>query len=253
MYPRTEELRKRISQGMKTYLREHPRPPNWYKEIGWHAKGRPVSEKVRLAFNHKGTRLTEEHKHKIAEGVKKYCRIYTHHLKGKSPSIEAIQKMIATRKRLYITDPTYRAKVIARTRKMQKASDISWADPVKRQKRVEAVLKASWRRPTLIEERIINIIQNHQLPYRYVGDGQVIIGGKNPDFINCNGDKKLIDVFGDYWHHGGMQEEQERIRFFAEYGFQDLIIWAHQIKHMDDEQIASLVKDFGVRKVTAEE
>lgn len=64
--------------------------------------------------------------------------------------------------------------------------------------------------------------------YRFVGDGSFWIGGKNPDFINVNGQKKIIEMFGDYWHSREVtgtskrSHLQERIKHFAKYGFKDL-------------------------------
>lgn len=50
--------------------------------------------------------------------------------------------------------------------------------------------------------------------FTFVGDGKVIIGGKNPDFINEK-NKKLIEVYGDYWHKG--QNPQDRIDYFVKF------------------------------------
>jgi hypothetical protein len=36
--------------------------------------------------------------------------------------------------------------------------------------------------------------------YTFTGDGSFIIGGIIPDFTDINGQKKIIEVFGDYWH-----------------------------------------------------
>jgi hypothetical protein len=67
--------------------------------------------------------------------------------------------------------------------------------------------------------------------YKYVGDGQFIIGGKNPDFININGQKKIIEVYGDYWHAD--DDPQERIDFFKRYGFDCLVIWESELQEVD--------------------
>ena len=57
-------------------------------------------------------------------------------------------------------------------------------------------------KPELIFEEIC---RQNKLPFRYVGDGQLWIGKKkgtqlNPDFIECNGKKIVVEIFGDYWH-----------------------------------------------------
>lgn len=83
--------------------------------------------------------------------------------------------------------------------------------------------------PTKPERDLIELIRKHSLPFKFVGDGKVIIHGKCPDFINNNGGKQVIEVFGDYWHKP--EEEQERMAAFAEYGFETLIIWEHELEN----------------------
>ena len=74
--------------------------------------------------------------------------------------------------------------------------------------------------------------------YKFVGDGKIWIGYKNPDFINVNGQKKIIELFGDYWHSVGrtgrtkQQEENQRINHFAKYGFKVLIVWERELKNI---------------------
>lgn len=67
--------------------------------------------------------------------------------------------------------------------------------------------------------------------YKYVGDFSFILGGKNPDFMNVNGQKKLIELYGDYWHNN--DDPQERIDFFKQYGFDTLVIWEHELKDIE--------------------
>lgn len=65
--------------------------------------------------------------------------------------------------------------------------------------------------------------------WKFVGDGQVIIAGKCPDFINVNGQKKIIELFGDYWHKG--QDPQDRKDIFKEFGYDTLVIWERELKN----------------------
>ena len=73
--------------------------------------------------------------------------------------------------------------------------------------------------------------------YNFVGDFQFFLGGKNPDFMNVNGKKQLIEIFGDYWHSeekiGKPKDEhvKDRIDHFKQYGFDTLIIWEHELKN----------------------
>lgn len=89
---------------------------------------------------------------------------------------------------------------------------------------------------------MITLIKTYNLPYKYVGDGSTIIGGKVPDFINNNGEKKLIEIFGDYWHDP--KDIEIRRHHFAKYGFRTLIIWEHEIKSLSEEEIISKIEWF---------
>jgi len=82
--------------------------------------------------------------------------------------------------------------------------------------------------PTKPEKHLLKIIERNGLPFRYVGNGEVFIARKCPDFINCNGAKQIIELSGRHWH---TQEEMgERVRLFAKYGFSTLIIWDDELK-----------------------
>lgn len=98
-------------------------------------------------------------------------------------------------------------------------------------------LKALCQKPTRPERELLNLINEHQLPYRYVGDGSFLIEGFNPDFVNINGKKHVIEVFGRVWHEDLVKDwkrtELGRIMVFNSYGFKTLIIWEEELKHKD--------------------
>lgn len=95
--------------------------------------------------------------------------------------------------------------------------------------------KAQARKPTQLELRVMTVIEKYNLPFRYVGDGQVWIAGKCPDFINTNNEKQLIEVLGDYWHTD--EEAAERVEHYARFGFETILIWEHEIKDKPDQVI----------------
>jgi hypothetical protein len=76
--------------------------------------------------------------------------------------------------------------------------------------------------------------------WKFVGDGQVIIAGKNPDFINVNGQKKIIELFGDYWHRG--EKAEDRAAIFSPFGYQTLVIWESELK--DAGLLINKIRDF---------
>lgn len=82
--------------------------------------------------------------------------------------------------------------------------------------------------------------------YQYSGDFSFWIGGKNPDFLNINGQKKIIELFGDYWHSPEIVGKSiinqclERIYHFNKYGYKTLIIWE---KDLNLKNIPKLKQD----------
>lgn len=87
------------------------------------------------------------------------------------------------------------------------------------------VLKANAVKPNKAELRLLSILQRVNPAWRYVGDGSLVIDGKCPDF--WDGDKGLVELFGDYWHEG--ENPQDRVAFFAERGYSCRVIWEHEL------------------------
>lgn len=103
-------------------------------------------------------------------------------------------------------------------------------------------LKGSHIKPNKQEISLLDLLNTlYPNQYKYVGDGEVMIGGKNPDFINIDGQKKVIEYFGDRWHQG--DNPQERIDSFAQYGFACLIIWQSEFKKKP-QRVINRIKTF---------
>lgn len=90
------------------------------------------------------------------------------------------------------------------------------------------------RTPTSLEIRFQSIIEKNGLPYKFVGDGSFMIGPKNPDFININGEKIAIEVYARYYklrHAETVQEWKEnRQKIFGEYGWKVIFFDETQVK-----------------------
>jgi len=135
-------------------------------------------------------------------------------------------------------DPEYREKTIlsqtiaanrpeVKARSSQTATN-SWQDP----EYVKKQMKANNVKQNKMEKKLENaIIETLPNEYKFVGHGEVVIAGKCPDFININDQKKIIELYGDYWHQG--QDPQDRIDIFAKYGYDTLVIWEHELKDME--------------------
>lgn len=64
------------------------------------------------------------------------------------------------------------------------------------------------------------------------------LGGKVPDFVNVNGKKKLIELFGNWYHskefatRNGIKyaSPEDRINYFKKFGWDTLVVWEHELK-----------------------
>lgn len=72
--------------------------------------------------------------------------------------------------------------------------------------------------------------------YEYTGDGKVWFSVFNPDFINCNGQKKIIEMYGDYWHKLPNIVEKDKLRqkVYKRYGYKTLIVWENELQNVSE-------------------
>ena len=125
---------------------------------------------------------------------------------------------------------------------MSENSRKKWQDP----EFIKMMTEAWNKKPTKPEKDIDDIVQLlFHNEYKYNGNFElgITIGGKIPDFVNVNGKKKAIDMFGDWCHRD--EDPQIRINFFKKYGWDLLVIWQHELKDKD-AVIQKILKFHGV-------
>jgi len=123
-----------------------------------------------------------------------------------------------------------------------------WQDPDWIAKLMEGLQK----RPTEPEQKLIDICFSHFPNFKYNGDFSqgVVLQGLIPDFINCNGKKEVIEVFGDYWHSPKVTEndwkrtELGRIMAYNSLGYRCLVLWEHELKTLPEEEIVAKINKF---------
>lgn len=133
-----------------------------------------------------------------------------------------------------VMSPEWRAKI-------GEAHRILLQDPEYRQWRIERSRSMLFHKPNKAELQLKALLdQIWPGDWEYVGDGKVIIEGFCPDFINCNGHKQIIELFGRKYHDPKVtyldripyyQTEDGRKEIFAKYGYQTLIIWDNELKN----------------------
>lgn len=104
-----------------------------------------------------------------------------------------------------------------------------WVSNPKKHITKEYLSKVLRRRPMSgVEEKVLNVINEFNLPYRFVGNGEFTIGRKVPDFVNINGEKKVVEVYWekhkDQFRGGCKQWKKDRKRLFKEYGWETIFI-----------------------------
>jgi len=102
--------------------------------------------------------------------------------------------------------------------------------------RMKALLKSlSMKGPNKPEQKVLNVLKNKSSNFRYTGDGSFWISSKgknfNPDFTD-NKNKKIIEVFGIYWHkliypREPHREELDKLRIqaYKSRSYEVLIVW----------------------------
>lgn len=112
---------------------------------------------------------------------------------------------------------------------------------------VKKIMSSANIRPNGLELYLDYLLQNY-FPdeWKYVGDGQEIINGLCPDFINVGGKKKIIELFGDFWHINRVKTytdtEEGRKRVFSSSGYDTLIIWDSELKN--EQKLIKKIRDF---------
>lgn len=123
--------------------------------------------------------------------------------------------------------------------KMSKITKEKWKDTlfIKNQQIGRSIMP---NKKELILLNLLNKLFNNK--WKYTGDFSFCINGKCPDYTH-NTEKKLIELYGDYWHQG--QNPQYRIDFFKKEGYETLVIWEHELKDMNKvkERLFSFVEE----------
>ena len=168
-------------------------------------KGHPFS----LKHHSKATKkLISKRKKKLVE------RGWKPQIFGKHHSEKTKEKMRLKRKKYYEKNPD--------------AKDKS------REKRKKQILPKHHTKPEL---DLMKIIEKNNLPYKYVGDGKFWIENINPDFVNIDGKKICIEVFGNYWHSPLYRKilyhrtYEGRKEIAKKYGWKMIILWENEVKN----------------------
>jgi len=200
-------------------------------QISLSNKGRIFSEQhiKNLSKSHMGKSPSEETRLKMSDAR----RGSNHPLFGKPRSKETRKRLALANIGKKATEETkLKMRAVVRDEKFKamvsETSKKRWANP----EYAKRVMKKIHAKPNNVELRIKDILETlFSTEWKYVGSGEVWIGGKNPDFINVNGQKKIIEFFGHRWH--GPEDEETRRAHFKQYGFETLVVWGNDLKNLE--------------------
>jgi very-short-patch-repair endonuclease len=83
--------------------------------------------------------------------------------------------------------------------------------------------------PNKIEkEFMVFLNKNWPNQYKFTGNKYNFVLNKKPDFTHVS-EKKIIEIFGDYWHKG--DNPQDYIDYYKAFGYNCLIFWEHEINN----------------------
>ena len=121
---------------------------------------------------------------------------------------------------------------------------------------VATMMKARNVKPTKPEEQMEAILKKYFPEFEYNGDGRlgITLGGLTPDFVNVNGKKDLIEVFGDYYHSPEVLgdrwkgSELGKVMVYNSLGWRCLVIRQHELNELSEGEIVAKIKTFHRRK-----
>jgi len=142
---------------------------------------------------------------------------------------------------------------------LKKCKDKTWNDPIKKaeiykkasQTRIKNGLSKGDKNPMANDEtvkkwaasnynklkpnkqelKLFQLIQRISNNFRLNTLGETIIEGKIPDIIDTK-NKKVIELYGDYWHRNDtIEDELKRENLFKKNYYSCLIIWERELKN----------------------
>lgn len=167
---------------------------------------RMVGNKYSLGHKH-----SDETRRKLSEASKNNQSFLGHH-----HTEEACKKVSVAN--------TGRVLSIEACKAISDAKKKHWQDP----NYVRSVMKHVG--PNNSELRLQEILDKH-FPgvWKFVGNGDFVVGSHVPDFLNVVTKTMVIEMFGLFWHDPGMFPDKvtdvELVDYYRQYGFDCLVLW----------------------------
>jgi len=128
-------------------------------------------------------------------------------------------------------------KRISLANKGRKRPDLAWMNKYDQEFKLKSK-QALQHRPNKPEQKMIDLLQQNQLPFTYNGITKKEIGRKTPDFIH-NTKPILLEVFGRAFHDPNKafvnnltydKTEQGTKEYYQQHGYFCIVIWEEELK-----------------------
>lgn len=221
-----KETREKLSKRRIEYLKTHPHP-------------------------NQGMKFSKETREKMSESRREYYKTHPSAMKGRKHSKETKEKISKSGTEYYKIHPEAREMISKRGKehyknhperkeKSRKRMKKLWQDP----EYIKKIIESTNVKPNKSEIKLINFL-NEQYPeeWAYNGDFRlgISLGRRIPDFVNVNGRKAVIELFGEYWHSPllnpklrGNRTYKATIKSYKKLGYDCLIIWSKELDNMDE-------------------
>jgi very-short-patch-repair endonuclease len=207
-----------------------------YYKIPIRYNPKPISKSIlvhKYIKENKPMKVIAEELNRSIQSIHKYLHKYNIPVKEAQPYIHWTQR------------PENKQKVLKRNKKVKQSWQNIKKDPEKMKKVRKYCQKganSTWKSicKTLKtgmnkKEKELNRLLQNIFPkeYKFVGNGKIFLDAFNPDFINCNGQKKIIELYGDYWHNlpDARIRNKMRLKVYRKYGYNTLVIWESELKN----------------------
>lgn len=113
-------------------------------------------------------------------------------------------------------------------------------DPEAERARIAASVKGSACHPNRLERDALEclVVWRPEAGWKF-NDG-VLVGRKVADLVRSDGVPIMVDLHGDYWHHG--EDPSVRINVFKQYGVVLVVVWEHEFRR-DPNILIEKVRD----------
>lgn len=223
------------------YRREQSPSSETRLKISTSLQGRPKTEitRVKLSQARIGKPLSVNHRRRLSEARKLWSNSHQYH----HPE-EVKQKLSIIKSGRKLSPET--------RKKLANIGALKWQEP----QYVKMMLEARRQRPTKPESYLGDILNRCIPEFQYNGDFSfgITLGGLIPDFVNVDGKKEVIELFGDYFHsesfakYDWRRSELGKVMVYNSLGYQCLVIWEHELKNLTSEEVVSKIRGFFRRK-----